>query len=216
MRTTLPAAFVTERTMAGTVVDFVMAWPSEFVVVISVARDAVSRAVVKTERVNVLPPDVIMVGTSAIIKAPLDVGTAKVLVLPPATYRVDKVVEVSAESGAESIAEAGAEGDWEAGEPVPVPGPVMPATLVVAGDTPPVGEATAALPEALPAEGTFVGDVEGVDTSESGTFVVIEVVIVVSRDPVPETMTTGVVTIVLGPVVEEEGVVIGAVTGAPG
>jgi len=103
---------------------------------------------------------------------------------------------------------------------VPVPGPEMPGTLVVAGDTPagesdPVGEAPAALPEALPAEGTFAGDVEGVDTSESGTFVVIEVVIVVSRDPVPETMTTGVVTIVLGPVVGEEGVVIGAATGAP-
>jgi len=96
----------------------------------------------------------------------------------------------------------------------------MPATLVVVGETPagdsdPYGEATTALPEALPAEGTFAGDVEGVDTSESGTFVVIEVVIVVSRDPVPETMTTGVVTIVLGPGVEEEGIVTGAATGAP-
>jgi len=95
----------------------------------------------------------------------------------------------------------------------------MPATLVVVGDAPAGGfdaaGVTTALPEALPAEGTFAGDVEGVETSESGTFVVIEVVIVVSRDPVPETMTTGVVTIVLGPGVEEEGVVIGAATGAP-
>ena len=85
VRTTLPAAFVTDSTMAGTVVDVVMAWPSEFVVVIRVAIDAVSRAVVRTERVNVLPPDVMTVGTSAITRAPLEVGTAKVLVLPPAT-----------------------------------------------------------------------------------------------------------------------------------
>jgi len=97
----------------------------------------------------------------------------------------------------------------------------MPGTLVVVGDTPagesdPDGEATAALPEALLADATFAGDDAGVDTSESGTFVVIEVVIVVSRDPVPETMTTGVVTIVLGPVVGEEGVVVGAAAGAPG
>ena len=102
VRTMLPAAFVTERTMAGTVVDVVMAWPREFVVVISVATDAVSRAVVSTERVNVLPPDVMTVGTSAMTKAPLEVGTAKVLVLPPSTYSVDKVVEVSAEAGAET------------------------------------------------------------------------------------------------------------------
>jgi len=102
VRTTLPAAFVTERTMAGTVVDFVMAWPSEFVVVISVAIEAVSRAVVKTERVNVLPSDVMTVGTTAMTKAPLEVGTAKVLVFPPSTYSVDSVVEVSAEAGAET------------------------------------------------------------------------------------------------------------------
>jgi len=102
----LPAAFVTDRTMAGTVADVVMAWPSEFVVVMSVAMDAVSWAVVKTELVNVLPPDVMTVGTSAITKAPLDVGTANVLVLPPATYRVDKVVEASKEAGAETDGEA--------------------------------------------------------------------------------------------------------------
>ena len=42
------------------------------------------------------------VGTSAMTKAPLEVGTAKVLVLPPSTYSVDSVVEVSAEAGAET------------------------------------------------------------------------------------------------------------------
>jgi len=78
------------------------------------------------------------------------------------------VAEASEEAGAETIAEA----DGETGDPVPVPGPVMPAGVSPACELSDVA-GTAALPEALPADGTLAGDVEGVETSEIGTFVVI-------------------------------------------
>ena len=97
---------------------------------------------------------------------------------------------------------------------MPVPGPVMPAGDEPAGALGDAGGGSA-LSEALPADGTFAGEVEGVETSEIGTFVVNSVVRVVSREPVPETMTTGVVTIVLRSGVGEEGFVIGAAVGAP-
>jgi len=139
------------------------------------------------------------------------------------TYKVDSVVsDEAAGAGAEEAdaAEAKEAGADEAGTPaaVPaaVPGPVMPGTLpdgeglpAVEGEVLPAGEvlplllvaAGAELPEGEAAADPGVEEERG-ETSEIGFSVVIEVVKVVAREPVPETMTTGVVTIVSGPVVE--------------
>jgi len=77
VRTALPCALVTERTTAGTVVEVTNDWPAALVVVMAVATEAVSRRVARAELVIVLPPEVIVVGTLAMIRAPLELGTAR-------------------------------------------------------------------------------------------------------------------------------------------
>lgn len=147
MRTVAPAELMTESTRAGTVARVVTAWPSEFVVVMSVTTESVSRAVVKTERVKVLPPEVIVVGTWAMMSSPLEEGTATGLVDPGAMYSVDN-----------AAAEDGALGEGallKAEEAAAVPGPVTPdgladgTSLAKVGDEPPGLEDGATLPGAL-------------------------------------------------------------------
>jgi hypothetical protein len=171
VRTVTPAELTTESTSAGTVVRVVTAWPREFVVVMSVTTEAVSRAVVRTERVKVLPPDVIIVATWAMTRAPLEEDTAIGLVDPEAMYSVDKVAaEASAEEG--TLLEA------EAAEPVPEPKPVAPGELAEGelpaeeGEEPPlaVAEDEATLPGALFEE---AGVPAAEDTAEEGEAFVI-------------------------------------------
>lgn len=79
--------------MAGTVVDVTNDWPIWFVVVMTVATEAVSLRVASAELVIVRPPEVIVVGSLAITIAALELDTARGvgLVEPAAIYRVESV-----------------------------------------------------------------------------------------------------------------------------